>query len=242
MMGTSDAMANGIAHVLRAKLLCVWKGRAQKGFTAGGGCVIEYGYLPRLKRKSQSMENAMKTLWIGVAVMCAALIGLPGPAHAQSEQVQPIPGVKPATDFPNENELPDLNLVYKVAFDIAKASPKIDEQNPGLLKIAEYYNTLAKHGVPADHIKFIVVFHQKGAEFALNNAVYKARNDGHDNPNIALIQNMKKAGVDLRVCGQGVLGMKVDRSAILPEVQVDLWALVTLTTMALKGYTRVNIG
>jgi intracellular sulfur oxidation DsrE/DsrF family protein len=188
------------------------------------------------------MEGAMKTLWIGTAVMFAALIGLPGSAHAQSAQALPIPGVDPAIDFPNEKELPDTNLVYKVAFDIAKASPKIDEMNPGLLKIAEYFNTLAKHGVPADHRKFVVVFHQQGAQYALTNAVFKARNDGHDNPNITLIQNMKKAGVDFRVCGQGVLGMKVDQAAIMPEVQIDLWALVTLTTLALKGYARVAIG
>jgi intracellular sulfur oxidation DsrE/DsrF family protein len=184
----------------------------------------------------------MKTLWIGALVLCASLIGLPRLAQAQSEQNQPIPGVEAAKDFPNENEVPDLNLVYKIAFDIAKSSPKIDEPNPGLIKIAEYYNTLVKHGVPADHRKFVVVFHQKGGEFALNNAAYKARNDGHDNPNIALIQSMKKAGVDFRLCGQGFLGMKVERSAILPDVQVDLWALVTLTTLAMKGYMRVSIG
>ena len=184
----------------------------------------------------------MKTFWIGTAILCAALIGLPRPAHAQSAQALPIPGVEAAIDFPGENEVPDVNMVYKVAFDIGKASPKIDELNPGLQKIAEYYNTLAKHGVPADHRKFVVVFHQKGAEFALINAVYKARNDGHDNPNIALIQSMQKAGVDFRVCGQGVLAMKVEQSAILPGVQVDLWAMVTLMNFSMKGYTRVSMG
>jgi intracellular sulfur oxidation DsrE/DsrF family protein len=188
------------------------------------------------------MESVMKTLWIGVAVLCVALIGLPGSAHAQAAQAQQIPGVDAATDFPNEHELPDTTMVYKVAFDIGKATPKISDVNSGLEKIAEYYNTLAKHGVPADHIKFIVVFHQQGGQYALTNAAFKTRNDGHDNPNIALIQNLKKAGVDLRVCGQGVLGMKVEQSAILPEVQIDLWALVTLTTYALKGYARVSIG
>lgn len=35
---------------------------------------------------------------------------------------------------------------------------------------------------------------------------------------------MKKAGVDFRVCGQAVLGMKIDHKTILPEIQVDLWA------------------
>jgi intracellular sulfur oxidation DsrE/DsrF family protein len=184
----------------------------------------------------------MKKLWIGAGILFAALVVFSGPTRAQSANAMQIPSVEAAIDFPNEHEVPDTNLVYKVAFDIGKASPKIDQVNPGLQKIAEYYNTLAKHGVAADHIKFVVVFHQRGDEFALTNAVYKARNDGHDNPNITLIQNMKKAGVDFRVCGQGVLGMKVEQSAIMPEIQVDLWAMVTLTTLALKGYTRVSIG
>jgi intracellular sulfur oxidation DsrE/DsrF family protein len=184
----------------------------------------------------------MKTLWISTAVLFAALLVFSGPAHAQSANALPIPGVDAAIDFPNEHEVPDTALVYKVAFDIGKASPKIGDVSPGLLKIAEYFNTLAKHGVPADHIKFVVVFHQQGGEFALTNAAFKARNDGHDNPNATLIQNMKKAGVDFRVCGQGVLGMKVEQSAIMPEIQVDLWAMVTLTTLALRGYARVSMG
>ncbi len=182
----------------------------------------------------------MKTLWIGAAVVSAALIGFSGLAHAQAVQTLPIPGIEAALDVPNAHEPPDLNLTYKVAFDIGKASPKIDDVNPGLLKIAQYFNTLAKGGVPADHRKIVVVFHQGGTDFVLNNAAYKARNDGHDNPNISLIQKMKKAGVDFRVCGQGVLARKIDAATILPEVQVDLWAMVTLTTLQLQGYARVT--
>jgi intracellular sulfur oxidation DsrE/DsrF family protein len=85
-----------------------------------------------------------------------------------------------------------------------------------------------------------VVFHQQGTESVLNNAAFKARHDGHDNPNIAMIQSMKKAGVDFRVCGQGVLGSKIDTATILPEVQVDLWAMVTLINLQLEGYARVS--
>jgi intracellular sulfur oxidation DsrE/DsrF family protein len=188
------------------------------------------------------MEIAMKTLWIGAAVMLAVLVGLPRSVNAQSSQALPIPGVEAAIDFPNEHEVPDTNLGYKVAFDIGKASPKINEVNPGLIKIAKYFNTLAKHGVPADHRKIVVVFHQDGSELILNNAAYKTRNDGHDNPNITLIQNMKKAGVDFRVCGQGLLRKKIDAASIMPEVQVDLWAMVTLTTLVLNGYARVSTG
>src|SRR5271169_5137743 len=99
------------------------------------------------------MESQMKSLWIGAVAVFAILIALPGSAVAQSAQALPISGVDAAIDFPNEHEMPDPNLTYRIVFDIAKASPKIDEVNPGLVFISRYFNTLAKGGVPADHRK-----------------------------------------------------------------------------------------
>jgi intracellular sulfur oxidation DsrE/DsrF family protein len=54
-----------------------------------------------------------------------------------------------------------------------------------------------------------------------------------------MIHNMKQAGVDFRVCGQGVLSKKIEMSAINPEVQIDQWAMTTITTLQLRGYVRV---
>lgn len=183
----------------------------------------------------------MKRMWIGTVALFAILIALPGAAHAQSAQALPIPGVDPAIDLPNEHEMPDPSLTYKIVFDIVKETPKIDDVNPGLTVIASYFNTLAKGGVPADHRKFVVVFHQGSTEFALNNAAYKARKDGHDNPNVALIHSMKQAGIDFRVCGQGVISRKIDVATILPDIQVDQWALTTITTLQLRGYIRMQL-
>jgi intracellular sulfur oxidation DsrE/DsrF family protein len=112
--------------------------------------------------------------------------------------------------------------------------------NPGLGVIVRYLNTLAKNGVPADHRKIAVVLHQKSTEIILNNEAFRARNEGHDNPNITLIQSMKKAGVDFRVCGQAVLANKIDPKTILPEIQLDLWALTTLVDLQLRGYVHVG--
>lgn len=183
----------------------------------------------------------MTKLWFGAVALFAMFLSLPGSVRAQSAQALPVPGVDPAIDFPNEHEMPDPSLVYKIVFDITKESPKVDDVNPGLTAIASYFNTLAKGGVPADHRKFVVVFHQGSTEFALNSAAYKARKDGHDNPNIALIHNMKQAGIDFRVCGQGVIAKKIDVATIQPDVQVDQWALTTITTLQLRGYVRVQL-
>jgi len=181
----------------------------------------------------------MKKIWMGPVAIFALAMALPCAMRAQTSQALPIPSVDAATDFPNEHEMPDPSITYKIVFDIGKAAPKIDDVNPGLTVISRYYNTLAKAGVPADHRKFVVVFHQKGTDIAFNNAVFKARNDGHDNPNIALLHSMKQAGIDFRVCGQGVLAAKLDPSAIQPDVQVDQWAMTTITTLQLRGYIRV---
>ena len=181
----------------------------------------------------------MKTLWIGAVAVFAILMGLRGTARAQSTQALPIPSVDSAIDFPNAHEMPDPNLTYKIVFDIAKAADKVDDVNPGLTVISRYFNTVAKGGVPTDHRKFVVVFHQGGTEVALNNAAYKALKDGHDNPNIAMIHSMKQAGIDFRVCGQGVISRKFDVATINPEIQIDQWALTTITTLQLRGYVRV---
>jgi hypothetical protein len=53
----------------------------------------------------------------------------------------------------------------------------------------------------------------------VTNDAYKARFNGQDNPNVALIHELKQAGVDFRVCGQGLLGRKIEQSQLLPDIQ-----------------------
>jgi intracellular sulfur oxidation DsrE/DsrF family protein len=136
--------------------------------------------------------------------------------------------------------MPDPSLTYKVVFDIATGAPKVDQVNPGLEGVARFVNTLAAHGIAADHRKIAVVFHQGSTEIIQNNDAFKARNSGQDNPNIALIQALKKAGVDLRVCGQAVQAKKIDPKTIQPEIELDLWALTTIVNLELRGYVHVG--
>lgn len=76
----------------------------------------------------------------------------------------------------------------------------------------------------------------------MTNAAYKARHNGEENPNLAMIQILKKAGVDFRVCGQAVLGRKIDPKDITPEIQLDLWALTTIIALQEQGYVFLRGG
>lgn len=167
----------------------------------------------------------------------AALVGLAG---AVSAQQLAVPGASVAKDVPGAKELPDPNRMYKVVFDIGKAAPKPDQVSPGLKTIATYVNTLAKWGVPADHRKIAVILHKGGEDMIFTNEAYKRRNEGLDNPNIELIKKLTAAGVSFRVCGQGVTFKKIDRKEILPEVEVDLWAMVAMVNLQLDGYVHIG--
>jgi len=181
----------------------------------------------------------MKKCWIGGMALILLSV-LCGTAFSQSEQSLPIPDGQVAKDIPGAKELPDPKTTYKVVFDIATAAPKVDQVNPGLTAVVRYLNTLAKNGVPAGHRKIAVVLHQNATEIILNKEAFRARNDGHDNPNVALIQSMKRAGVDFRVCGQSVLAHNIDPKTIMPEIELDLWALTTLVNLELRGYVHVG--
>lgn len=177
--------------------------------------------------------------WITPAAMLAVSFGLAGSALAQSEKALLVPGAAVAKEVPNAKELPDPNMTYKILFDVSKAAPKPDQANPILEALARYLNTLDNWGVPADHRKLAVIFHQTGIQAVLNNEVYKERN-GHDNPNITLIQNLKKAGVEFHACGQGLLANKIEPSMMQPGIEVDLWALVTIANFEMRGYARIG--
>jgi len=182
----------------------------------------------------------MKKAILGIGLTLALLCGMSGPSSAQGGQALPIPGVDPARDVPNAKEVPDAKTEYKVLFDVANAPGKPTDVNPMLQATARYLNTLAKVGVPADHRKIAVIFHQGGTPAILKNDEFKKRNNGQDNPNIAIIQALKKAGVELHVCGQAVLASKIDPKDIQPEIQLDLWALTTIINMELRGYVRIG--
>ena len=152
----------------------------------------------------------------------------------------PVPGVSAARDVPGAQLLPDPEVTHKVVIDIVHAAKNIDDINPFLNATARYVNTPARYGVPAENRRIAVVLHQGSTEIILGNEAFKARNDDHDNPNIELIKTLAEAGVNFHVCGQAVVALEIDPATILPEIQLDLWALTTLVDLQRRGYVKVG--
>ena len=183
----------------------------------------------------------MRTAAIGLTTILAFTSGSFGPANADSARTLLVPGYEAARDLPGAREFPDPKTDYKVVFADGQDAKNPGDVNPMLPTIATYLNTLGKYGVPAEHRHLVIMFHQRtpDIDIVMSNDAYKERYN-RDNPNIALIHALKQAGVDIRVCGQGPLGRKIDPAQVNPDVQIDLWAMTTLVNLQLKGYVRVG--
>jgi intracellular sulfur oxidation DsrE/DsrF family protein len=183
----------------------------------------------------------MRVRALFATVAALGLAGFAGIVQAQSDALA-VPGARVARDVPGAQELPDPGRTYKIVFDVITPAESIEQTNPMLEAMARYVNTLEKYGVPAEQRQIAAVFHGPTTDLIMNNDAYKARNDGQDNPNVSLIQNLAKAGVDFRVCGQAVMGRQIDPKTIQPEIQLDLWALTTFMNLQQQGYVRVGGG
>ena len=183
----------------------------------------------------------MKAASCAVITVLVLASGSFGPAKAASDAPLLVPGYPAARDIQGARELPDPRTDYKVVFADGQEAKNKTDVNPMLPTIATYVNTLGKYNVPAEHRHIIIMFHQRNPDMdiVMTNEAYKARY-GVDNPNIAIIHALKQAGVDIRACGQGVIGRKIDLKDVNPDVTVDLWAMTTLINLQLKGYVRVG--
>jgi intracellular sulfur oxidation DsrE/DsrF family protein len=183
----------------------------------------------------------MRTAAFSLTTILVLASGSFGPATADSARPLLVPGYEAAKDLPGARELPDPKVDYKVVFADGQDAKNPGDVNPMLPTIATYVNTLGKYGVPAEHRHMVIMFHQRtpDIDIVMSNEAYKQRYQ-RDNPNIAMIHALKQAGVDIRVCGQGLIGRKIEASQVNPDVQIDLWAMTTLVNLQLKGYVRVG--
>jgi len=183
----------------------------------------------------------MKAFTIGLTAMLAFAAISFTPAHAEDGDALLVPGMPVARDVANAHELPDPNMDYKVVFSLNRDTENPDDVNPMFNTIATYLNTLGKYGVPPEHRHLVVMIHHRteGFDIVMTNEAYKARH-GRDNPNIEIIHKLKEAGVDIRLCGQGLIGREIDAKDVNPDIQIDLWALTSMINLMMEGYARIG--
>jgi len=135
---------------------------------------------------------------------------------------------------------PDRNASYKVVFSLTKASDKPGEVNPALDRVARTVNLYVSAGVPLGHLKFVAIAYGPATPIALNDEQYRKKY-GVANPNLPVIAELRKAGVDVAVCGQAVAEHDFQYDWVDSHVTLALSALTTISELQQKGYALLPL-
>lgn len=150
----------------------------------------------------------------------------PGPVINAGGKHAPVPNMT--------FEIP--RLTYKVVWDIEVGPARLGDLNDEYNVPARFVNQGAAMGLKRENVQAAVVIHGAAGEEMLENAEYKARK-GVDNPNIALLSEMSRAGVRIILCGQTVDSRKMPRDKILPFVEIAPSAAWAHAVLLRQGYT-----
>lgn len=179
-----------------------------------------------------------KRVYRALFAALAFCITAPGVAQTTAPPL-PLPEYGATPDITGAENRPDGSLDYRVVFDITQTS-QLTEENAGLVRVARFVNTLAQHGVPPDKRHIAVVIHGPATKSVMTDAAFAQRTGASNNPSTTLIRALKKAGVDLHVCGQAARGMHINTDMIMPEVTADLSATFSLIHYQMRDYVLVS--
>ena len=143
-------------------------------------------------------------------------------------------GVIPVKD---PTEIPDPNLDYKFLFELTSLNPDsaAKDVDYGLTEVARVINLHVASGIPLKKISVVIVVHGPALKAFGTNAYYNEQFK-MDNPNIKVVEELKKLGTKFIACGQAMAFLEVKRENLLPDVKVSITAQTVISSYQLKGY------
>ena len=138
----------------------------------------------------------MKTITQALAGL-ALVAGLAAPAAAQTGEAL-IKKVGANTPIPNPSHPGQKDLVYKVAWDVTQGAATPTERAAGFSTPANFLVMADENGLDRKNVHLAIIVHGTATQTLLGNDAYKAAT-GVDNPNIALLEALNDAGVQIIV-------------------------------------------
>ncbi len=134
---------------------------------------------------------------------------------------------------------PVASRTYRAIYNATLAAARPDQILPALDMAGSELNALGVAGIPLARAKFVVVFHDAAMDGILRDDRYRTKY-GVPNPNLAVLAGLRKAGVELYVCGQNLAMIHLDPAAISRDVAVASDALIVLMTYQNQGYALLS--
>jgi len=174
-------------------------------------------------------------------VLCTLLIMLALDVSAQLSK--PVANAIPEADgyvsIPNVAIPPDKKRTYRAIYDATRGAKDPSQLVPALNMAGSELNAFAATAVPMRNVKFAVVFHGAAINGILDDEHYKLKY-GTSNPNLKVLSEMRKQGVEIFVCGQNLVADNIDPKVISSDVTVASDALIVLMAYQNDGYALLS--
>lgn len=185
-------------------------------------------------------ENSLPKTSTLSAVLDLALVSsgaLAADGFWQTPTIQAAGKIHP---LPQATYQPDAGAIYKIVFGLTTAAAKPDAISPALQRTARTVNLYVNAGVPLEQLRLVAVASGGATAMALDDAQYQ-KQYGTPNPNLLVIEQLRKAGVDIAVCGQAVAEHGYQYDWIDRRVTLALSSLTTISELQQKGYALVPL-
>jgi intracellular sulfur oxidation DsrE/DsrF family protein len=106
-------------------------------------------------------------------------------------------------------------------------------------RVARLHNLYGAAGLKASDVKVAVVLHGEATKSVLSDAAYKERAGVEKNPNLAVIAGLRRAGVEVFVCGQALAYKGIRQPEVAEGVKVASAALAVVINKQADGYSYV---
>jgi len=134
---------------------------------------------------------------------------------------QPKAGAKVVLDATMDAKPGDLNKVFE--------------------RVARLLNLYGAAGLKASDIKITLVLHGDATKTVLNDKAFHSRFKIEKNPNLALIRELQKVGVEVLVCGQALNSKGFPDLEVADGIPIATSALTAVINKQLDGYTYLLI-
>lgn len=151
-----------------------------------------------------------------------------------------IHGAGPIHVLPNAAYKPDRGATYKAVFAMTLASKDPAKISPALDRVARAVNLYVAAGVPLDHLKFVAVAYGPATAIVLDDAHYKQK-FGVANPNLPVIRQLRKDGIDVAVCSQAVAENHYGYDWVSKDVTLALSGLTAIIDLQQQGYALMPL-
>ena len=175
----------------------------------------------------------MKTLCVILATCSIAS------AQEPLSKAPAIPEAHAYVEIPGAAFSPTQSSAFRAIFDATRAADQPTQLVPALNMVGGQLNALVSVGASLEKTKFVVVFHGAAVDGILDDAHYRAR-FGTANPNLPVIAEMKKMGVEFYVCGQFLAAVHIDPKTLSPDVTLAADSLTVLMHYQNLGYALMS--